>query len=100
MGFGESMAVITIMSISGFIFLALWISSIPLISGIIRSVMSIQMSSFCMISSASGPEAAWVGAAQVLGVLTGTGTRAELAADSDAVLDSVAALPDWLGLAD
>jgi phosphoglycolate phosphatase len=38
------------------------------------------------------------GAAYAIGVMTGTGTREVLSQGSDAVLNSIADLPEWLGL--
>ncbi|MGB8817523.1 MAG: HAD family hydrolase [Rhizobiaceae bacterium] len=38
------------------------------------------------------------GAAYAIGVLSGTGTSAVLSCDADAVLNSIADLPEWLGL--
>jgi phosphoglycolate phosphatase len=38
------------------------------------------------------------GAAHAIGVLSGTGTHEVLSRDADAVLDSIADLPEWLGI--
>ncbi len=38
------------------------------------------------------------GAAHAIGVLSGTGTREVLSRDADAVLNSIADLPEWLGI--